>query len=168
MTLKRNSKKQTSFSPIAYLEDRSEIMGWECEYQDETEIRYKLQQDWGACEMGWLWVEEWHTLSCVVSSNLYIPEERLDDIRDLILSINEQMWVGHFDLTQDRQPTFRYSLLLEGLRPEQAKNMIEKTMEIALREWARYHAGFHFVSWGGADSSKKMLSPALIETVGQA
>ncbi|MEN8236308.1 MAG: YbjN domain-containing protein [Pseudomonadota bacterium] len=168
MTTKRSSNKQPAFSPISYLEESSENMGWECEYQDETEIRLKFGQDWGLCAMDWLWVEEWHTLSCIVSSNMHIPEERQDDIRDLILMINEQMWVGHFDLSQGGHPTFRYSLLVKGLNRKQVGNMIEKTIEIALREWARYHAAFHFVSWGGAESSQKMLSPTLIETAGEA
>lgn len=167
MATKRRNDKKVSFSPISYIEESADVLGWDCEYQDESEIRFKFDQEWGLCAMDWLWVEEWHTLSCIVSSNLHIPEERQDDIRDLILMINEQIWIGHFDLS-DGQPAFRYSLLLEDLAYEQAGNMIEQTINIALREWARYHAAFHFVSWGGAESSKKMLSPALVETAGEA
>ncbi len=168
MSLKKRPSKQTTFSPIVIVEEITEMLAWECEYQDDTEIRCKFEQEWGTCAMDWLWVEEWNTLSCIVSSNLYIPEDRQEDIRDLIVMINEQMWVGHFDLSQDVEPSFRYSLLLKGISAKQVANMIDQTIDIALREWARYHAAFHFVSWGGAKSSRKMLSPALIETAGQA
>ena len=81
--------------------------------------------------------------------------------------INEQLWLGHFELwSGSGLIVFRHSALVgegDGLGFEQAA----ASAEAALEECERFYPVFQFVLWGGK-SPTEAISAALIDTVGEA
>ena len=81
--------------------------------------------------------------------------------------INEQLWLGHFELwSGSGLIVFRHAALLgesDGLTFEQAEAISEAAME----ECERFYPVFQFVLWGGK-SPGEAISAALIETAGEA
>jgi hypothetical protein len=96
------------------------------------------------------------------------PEKRAA-IHESLSLINEQLWLGHFEMwSGSGLVVFRHSTVLdtredEGLSLEQA----EAIAEAAVEECERFYPVFQFVLWGGK-SPGEAISAALIETHGEA
>ncbi len=161
------SNKGSKVSLIKMVEEIMESLNWECEHICEDEIALASQQDWGMCFMEWTWIEDWQILTCAATTNYLVPEDRQNAVSELLMALNEHLWVGHFDFSCDGYPSFRHSLLLEGLMQKQCYDLIEKTLEIALKELKRVQAMVQCVVWGG-QSPERVVGSAFVETMGEA
>ncbi|MGN6621903.1 MAG: YbjN domain-containing protein, partial [Sphingomonas sp.] len=90
-------------------------------------------------------------------------------IYEAIGLINEQLWIGHFELWSSTGVLlYRHAALVnggdEGTLSLAATELI---VESAIDECERFYPVFQFVLWGGK-SSKEALAAALIETQGEA
>jgi hypothetical protein len=84
-----------------------------------------------------------------------------------VSSVNEQLWVGHFDLwSSENVVMFRHSLLLTG-GAEPTDGQCEMLLKTAVEACERYFQAFQFVIWAGK-SAKEALGTALFETQGEA
>ena len=96
------------------------------------------------------------------------PEKR-SAIFEALSLINEQLWLGHFEMwSGSGLVLFRHSTILdtrgdEGLSLEQA----EAIAEAAVEECERFYPVFQFVLWGGK-SPGEAIAAALIDTHGEA
>ena len=65
--------------------------------------------------------------------DLKVPERRNDEVQQLIALVNEQLWVGHFDLwTKDGMVMFRHALVLAGgveATSQQCQAMLSSALE---------------------------------------
>ena len=85
----------------------------------------------------------------------------------LISLINEQMWVGHFDLwTKEGIVMFRHALVLAG-GVEASGKQCESLLGTALDACERNFTAFQFVVWAGK-SAREALDAAMFETSGEA
>ena len=95
-----------------------------------------------------------------------VPENRLGEVYRLIAQINEQLWLGHFDLwTQEGLIMFRQGLMLNGAIATAAQ--CEALLRAALEACERYYQSFQFVVWAGRES-REALASTMFETQGQA
>lgn len=94
------------------------------------------------------------------------PEKR-GAIYEALGMINEQLWLGHFEMwSSSGLIVFRHAALVsesDGLSFEQA----ESISEAAIEECERFYPVFQFVLWGGKSPSEA-ISAALIDTAGEA
>ena len=96
-----------------------------------------------------------------------VPERRRTEILTLVSLVNEQLWVGHFDLwSTDNVVMFRHSLLLTGgAAPTQGQCTM--MLKSAVDACERYYQAFQFVLWAGK-SAREALDAVLFETEGEA
>jgi len=95
-----------------------------------------------------------------------VPDQRLAEVYRLVALINEQLWLGHFDLwTMEGLIMFRHGLMLNGAvaTPPQC----EALLHAGLQACERYFQAFQFVVWAGKDS-RTALAGAMFETEGEA
>jgi hypothetical protein len=98
---------------------------------------------------------------------LKVPERLRTDVQQLISMINEQMWVGHFDLwMQEGIVMYRHALVLSG-GVEASGRQCESLLGTALDACERYFPAFQFVVWAGK-SPREALDATMFETQGQA
>ena len=101
--------------------------------------------------------------------DIKVAAEKRSAIHEALGLINEQLWLGHFEMwSASGLIVFRHATILdaresEGLSLEQA----EAIAEAALEECERFYPVFQFVLWGGK-SPVEAISAALIETAGEA
>ncbi len=84
----------------------------------------------------------------------------------MIALINEQLWLGHFDVwPQDGLLLYRHGLMLNkaDLTVEQCEALIASGLEAS----ESYYQAFQFVVWAGKSASDA-LSSAMFQTAGQA
>ena len=85
----------------------------------------------------------------------------------LIALINEQLWIGHFDVwTQNGVIMFRHALVLAGGVAASGRQC-EAVLGTALDSCERYFPAFQFVIWAGK-SAREAMDSAMFETAGEA
>jgi hypothetical protein len=81
--------------------------------------------------------------------------------------INEQLWLGHFDLwIQDGIVMYRNALVLAGGVPATG-GQCEALLATALDACERYFPAYQFVVWAGKPA-REALDAAMFETAGEA
>jgi hypothetical protein len=156
-------------APIEALEAYFEARGWVCERSGEGEIVASAPGSWAQYELRGVWRPEDQVLQFLAFPDIKVAAEKRLAIYETIGLVNEQLWLGHFELwSGSGLIVFRYSALIdsgegEGLTFEQA----EAIAEAALEECERFYPVFQFVLWGGK-SPGEAIAAALIDTAGEA
>jgi hypothetical protein len=110
---------------------------------------------------------EIEALHLACAFDMRVPELRLAEVQQLIALINEQMWIGHFDVwTQNGVVMFRHALLLSG-GGSASDRQCEAVLGTALDSCERYFPAFQFVVWAGK-SAREAMDSVMFETSGEA
>jgi hypothetical protein len=83
--------------------------------------------------------------------------------------VNEQLWIGHFELwSSSGILLFRHAAMIDG-GDETVLSLAgaELLVESAVEECERFYPVFQFVLWGGK-TPKEALAASLVETQGEA
>jgi hypothetical protein len=155
-------------APIDMLERYFAAHGWDHEREDE-EVVAKFKGSWTQYELRALWRDEDSVLQFLAFPDIKVTEERRPAIYEAIGLINEQLWIGHFELwSSSGILLYRHAALIGGedggtLSLESAELIVES----AIDECERFYPVFQFVLWGGK-TPKEALAAALTETQGEA
>ncbi|NWG25059.1 MAG: YbjN domain-containing protein [Pseudorhodoplanes sp.] len=154
-------------NPLDVVEQLATGNDWSFERAGEDEINILVAGKWTDYQVSVTWMGELEALHLACAFDLKVPDRRRMEVQQLIASVNEQMWVGHFDLwTKDGMVMFRHALVLAGgLEPsdDQCKSVIGT----ALDSCERYFPAFQFVLWAGK-SAREALDAIMFETSGEA
>jgi hypothetical protein len=154
-------------NPVDSIELIAAQNDWSFERSGEDEITVSVQGDWCDYHVSFSWMEDIEALQLACAFDIKVLEARRNEVVRLLAMINEQMWVGHFDLWQrEGVIMYRNALLLAG-GVEAGDEQIAAMMENALEACERFYQAFQFVVWAGK-SAKDALEHSLIETVGEA
>ncbi|MBI1867266.1 MAG: YbjN domain-containing protein [Methylocystis sp.] len=153
--------------PVDVVEQLAATNDWSFDRDDENEISISVAGGWTDYHVAFTWLEDLETLHVSCGFELRVPERRRAEVMALIAAINEQMWVGHFDLwPADGVAMHRYGLLLAGgAQPSGAQ--CTALLDTALKACERYYQAFQFVLWAGK-SAREALDTATFETKGEA
>ncbi len=156
-------------APIEILEQYFEARGWACERSAEGEIVASAIGSWTQYELRGVWRPEDQVLQFLAFPDIKASPEKRAAIYESLGLINEQLWLGHFEMwSGSGLVVFRHATILDtresdGLSLEQAESIIEA----ALEECERFYPVFQFVLW--ADKTpQEAIAAALIETQGEA
>jgi hypothetical protein len=154
-------------APVEMLAQLFEAHGWPCEFTGDDEISGEIQGSWTTYQVKGVWRREDRVLQL-----LCLPEIRVHDTKrkaayELLAMINEQLWLGHFDIwSQGGVLLYRHGLMLgeEGLL---SLSMAQLAVEAAVSECDRFYPAFQFVLWGDK-SPREALDAALVDAAGEA
>jgi hypothetical protein len=153
--------------PLDVVERLAHLSDWSFDRADENEISVTFPGSWGEYHVAFTWLDEMEALHIACAFDLKVPQRKRNDILELVSLINEQLWVGHFDLWSTEEVVmFRHSLLLAG-GAEPNGRQCETLIRIASTACDRYYQSFQFVLWAGK-SPREALEGAMFETIGQA
>ena len=155
-------------APIDMLENYFAAHGWSHEREDE-EVVAKVKGSWTEYELRAIWREDDGVLQFLAFPDIRVPDERRTALYETIGLVNEQLWIGHFELwASSGLVLFRHATLLEGeeggvLTLQHAETLVEAAIE----ECERFYPVFQFVLWAGK-TPQEAIAAALIETQGEA
>ncbi|MGD9786261.1 MAG: YbjN domain-containing protein [Hyphomicrobiaceae bacterium] len=152
--------------PIDLIEQMAVANDWDVDRTSDDELTLLIAGTWTDYQLTLNWRDDLETLHAACAFDFRVPEYRLNEMYRLIAQINEQMWIGHFDLwASDGLVMFRHSLLLNGAvcTPRQSDALLKAALEAC----ERYYKAFQFVVWAGKESREALVS-AMFETEGQA
>ena len=159
--------EQPRVNPLDVVERVAATNGWSFERASEEEITILVTGKWSDYQVSYTWMFDIEALHLACAFELKVPERRRPEVQLLISLINEQMWVGHFDLwITDGLVMYRHALVLAG-DGEATGHQCETLLSTALESCERYFPAFQFVVWAGK-SARKALDAAIFDTRGQA
>jgi hypothetical protein len=154
-------------SPLDVVERMAAGNNWPFERAGEDEIGLVVTGRWTNYQVSFTWMNDIETLHLACAFDMKVPELRLGDVQKLIALINEQMWIGHFDVwTQSGVVMFRHALVLAGGVAASGRQC-EAVLASALDSCERYFPAFQFVIWAGK-SAREAMESAMFETTGEA
>ena len=154
-------------NPLAVVEDIAADNNWSFERSGDDEVTIVSKGEWTDYQLSFTWMAEIEALHLACAFDLKVPEPRRAHVLELIALINEQLWVGHFDMwVKDGVVMFRHALLLAG-GVEVAGRQCEALLDAALDTSERYFQAFQFVVWAGK-GAREALDAAMFETQGEA
>ena len=164
----RAESGQTRMSnPLDLVEHIAGKHGWVMDRAGEDELTLTVSGQWTDYHMSLNWRGDLETLHMACAFDAKIPENRLSEVYRLVAQINEQLWLGHFDLSsEEMSPMYRHTVLLRGTSGIVAEQL-EDLLETAIGECERFYPAFQFALWGGKKPHEAMEA-AMLETVGEA
>lgn len=158
---------ESRINPLDVVERVATGNDWSFERAGEDEITILVSGRWTDYQLSYTWMDQIEALHLACAFDLKVPERRRNEVQTLISLINEQLWVGHFDLwPSDGIVMFRHALVLTG-GVEASGRQCEALMSTALDSCERYFTAFQFVVWAGK-SARESLDAAMFETSGEA
>ena len=152
--------------PIDLVEHLAIQNDWPYERGCEDELILNIDGTWCDYQLSINWREDIESLHLASAFDFKVPDARTNEIYRLIARINEQLWIGHFDLWSDEgQILYRHSLLLNGVEPN--RQQCEALISAALESCEYYFQAFQFVVWAGKGASDA-LATTMFETKGSA
>jgi hypothetical protein len=153
--------------PLDMIERFAAHNHWAFERDEEDEISISVSGGWTNYNIAFTWLSDLEALHLACSFDMKVPTPRRKEILSLVSLVNEQLWIGHFDIWPiDGIVMFRHSLLLTG-GAELNRYQCEAALSQAVTSCERYYQAFQFVVWAGK-SARESLDTAMIETRGEA
>lgn len=154
-------------NPLDLAETLCEDRDWLFDRPLDEELVAEIAGGWCTYRIWCNWQPDMEVMmfSCAMENKM--PEKSMAALYPLLASINEKLWLGHFDIcSEEHIITYRHTLLLRGGKGASIEQ-IEDLIDIAITECDRFYPAFQTVVWGG-NTAKGALEIALMDTVGEA
>jgi hypothetical protein len=133
----------------------------------EDEIALLVSGSCANYQISFTWMSEIEVLHVACAFQLKVPEPRRIALQQLIASINEQLWIGHFDVwAHNGMVIFRHAMLLVG-GTSASQQQCEAALGSAVDSCERYYPAFQYVAWAGK-SARDALDSVMFQTAGEA
>ena len=153
--------------PLDVVERLASLRHWIFDRAEADEMSISVAGRWADYDIAFTWIEDVEAMHMACAFDLKVPERRRQEVLQLIASVNEQLWVGHFDLwSTENVVMFRHALLLAG-GADPTDGQCETMLRVAVEACERYFQAFQFVIWAGK-SAREALDSVLFETEGEA
>ncbi|MCZ8019306.1 YbjN domain-containing protein [Novosphingobium sp.] len=163
----RDFEREDDAAPVDMLASLFEARGWPCEYVGEDEISGEIKGSWASYTIRGIWRREDHVLQLLCLPDIRVPDDKRAGLVELLALVNEQLWVGHFDIWSNGGVLlYRHGLLLgdEGLL---SLAQAQVAVEAAIEECDRFYPAFQFMLWGGK-TPDEALAASLVDAAGEA
>jgi hypothetical protein len=154
-------------APVEMLMQLFDAHGWPCEYVSDEEISGEIQGSWANYQLRGIWRSEDRVLQLLCLPDVRVPPQKRREIHELLALVNEQMWLGHFDMWSNGGVLlYRHGLMLgdDGLL---SLAQAQATVEAAVTECDRFYPAFQFALWGDREPADA-LAAALVDAAGEA
>jgi len=151
---------------VDMVEHIATIHDWTFERSAPDELTLTVSGSWCDYHISLTWRDDLEALHLACAFDFRVPKLRLAEVYKLMALINEQLWLGHFDLwKEDGMLLYRHGLLFAGA--DTHVGQCEGLLKAALEACERYYQSFQFVVWAGK-SPEDALAATLFETQGHA
>ncbi len=154
-------------APVEMLAALFEARGWTYEFVNDDEITCEVQASWATYQLRGIWRSEDNVLQLLCLPDIRIAEDKRPAMVEVLALINEQLWLGHFDIWSNGAVLlYRHGLMLgdDGLLSLAQAQM---AVELAVEECDRFYPAFQFILWGDK-SPVEALASALVDAAGEA
>ena len=160
-------EQSSSPNPVDLIEQIAASHDWAFDRSGEDEITISVTGSWCDYNISLSWMGALEALHLACAFDFKVNDRPKNEVMRLLALVNEQLWLGHFDLWQaEGVVMYRNALLLtEGM--EAGTGQLEAMLGAAVDSCERYYQAFQFVIWAGK-TPEEALTAVLFETHGEA
>jgi hypothetical protein len=167
MTTEQREIDESDAAPVDMLASLFDARGWQYEFVSDDEILGEVKGSWATYQLRAIWRPEDNVLQLLCLPDIRVAEDKRQAVFEVMALINEQLWLGHFDIWSNGGVLlYRHGLMLgeDGLLSlAQAQTVIEA----AIDECDRFYPAFQFILWGDKTPADALAS-ALVDAHGEA
>ncbi len=167
MSLTLSTLEDSENEALDVIEQVLDSSDWEFERDETGAIQCVALTKWG--DMGALFAFRPDPAALHFSLTVDVKPQaaRQTLVRELVLAVNERLWLGHFDYwTEESVILFRHTIPLTG-RAAPSLGEVHAVVTAALEAVERFVPAFNFVVWAGK-SPEEALAAVMFETDGEA
>ncbi len=154
-------------NPIDVLEELVGANDWSFSRHSDSELMFEIAGHWSGYQMYFLWQHDMSALFFSCQLELRVPDNKRHQVFELLATVNENLWIGHFDLVAEgAAPVYRHTVPLRGAAGASAEQL-EDLIDAAVVECERFYPALQLVVWGGR-SIADALTVARMDTIGRA
>jgi hypothetical protein len=167
MSISLHAQFARSANPIDVAEELVGANDWTFSRHSDRELMFEVAGQWSGYQMYFLWQHDIGALFFSCQLELRVPDTKRSQVFELLATVNENLWIGHFDLvTEGAAPVFRHTVPLRGAAGASAEQL-EDLIDAAVVECERFYPALQMVVWGGR-SIVDALTVARMDTIGRA
>ena len=154
-------------APLDMLAALFEARDWSIESVTDEELTGEIQGSWTKYQVRAILRPMDSVLQILCIPEIRVPGDKVATAQELLARINEQMWLGHFDLWSNGNVViYRHGALLpdDGML---SLNQAQALVECAVEDCDRFYPAFQFVLWGDK-SPEAALEAAMVDAAGEA
>ncbi len=154
-------------NPLDLLEELVSANDWPFDRASDCELMVEVGGQWCAYRMFFVWQEELSAIFFSCQLEQKVPDTRRSQVCELLVAVNEGLWLGHFDLAaEDSLLLFRHTIPLRGAAGASVEQL-EDLVDAAVVECERFYPALQMVVWGG-QTVGAAIAAAMMDTVGEA
>ncbi len=155
-------------SPLDMIQDLAEAKGWVFERRDPDMLALKMPGKAHTYEAWLEWQEEFSAVLFSCTLPLDIKDEYFEAAARTLEQVNQNLWLGHFDLSaKGNVPTFRHTILLRMVPANVGFDLVQDLLDLAAAECDRFIGTFELLASGDI-RLEESLTATVFETVGEA
>lgn len=155
-------------NPLDIVEEIAQEHGWTFTRTDEDLIIVNAQGLKTKYEICMEWQDEFSAVLFACSLPIEFSDAQYEIVAQTMEQINQNLWMGHFDLSnKGKFPTFRHTLLFRMVPSGIAGDIIHDVMDIAIAECNRFYTTLQLAQAGDVRMQDN-LDAAVFETIGEA
>tara|TARA_B100000575_G_scaffold207868_1_gene169179 strand:+ start:8251 stop:8724 length:474 start_codon:yes stop_codon:yes gene_type:complete len=132
-------------NPIDIVEDVIYQKKWNFSRAADHELVAEISSQWCSYRLYFTWSENMNALSLSITFDIRFPETKLIKAYELMGLINENLWIGHFDITSKNGiPAFRHTIL-SSTETDVLHKKFEDMVDIAICECEKFYPCFEQV-----------------------
>ena len=120
-------------APVDMLAALFEARGWAFEVTSDDEMTGEVQGSWTKYQVKAIWRSEDNVLQMLCIPDIRVSDDKRPQAYELLALVNEQVWLGHFDIwSTGNVLLYRHGALLgdEGLLSlDQAQALVETAID---------------------------------------
>ncbi len=154
-------------APVDMLASLFEARGWPFEFASDDEISGEVQGSWANYQLRGIWRGEDRVLQLICLPDIRIADDKRSAAHELLALVNEQLWLGHFDIwSNGSMLVYRHGLMLgdDGLI---SAGQAQLAVEAAIEECDRFYPAFQFILWGDK-TPVEALTASMVDAAGEA
>lgn len=146
MTMTEMDLMEDISNPLDSVEEVLHSNEWVYDRPNDSEIVVQASSQRSHYRMTFLWQEEYSAMQFFCEVDECVPKKRMEMALRTLKTINERLWLGHFDLPDEtRTPVFRYTCLFRGTQTS-GLEQVEDIVEIGMAECERFHNTFSLLA----------------------
>ena len=151
--------------PLDTVEIVASLRNWTYE-RSESEVSILAKGKWLDYQISVTWVDDFEGINIVCGFDLKFQNRHKDKILELVSSINNQMWLGHFDVWADEGIVLYRNTSLFS-RDNISQDQLDNVMVKAVSSCDQLFPAFQYILWAGKNSNEA-LKAVLFNTEGEA
>ncbi len=134
-------------NPLDNVEEVLSAHRWAFNRTGQDELFVDVSGRFGNYRILFIWQDQYESMQMSCYYDFAVHDENLVRLPDTLMALNNQSWLGHFDMDpKGNYPCFRYNCLFKGQTSLNASEQIEELVEIALSECERQSAVFQVLA----------------------